>query len=102
MKKTAMIVAAITLLALASVDTASAGESISMTISCTIPAIPGLNAPMIEEEIQKADTPVEAEALHQKELKPEAPTTIQEDSQEEKLITEAEESFAIVKTIYDR
>ena len=103
MKKTAMTVAAIMVLVLTPVNTISAGESISMTISCTIPAIPGLNAPMIEEEIQKTDTPVEAEALQQKELKPEALTNIQKDSQEQKIITEGQtDSFAIVKTIYHR
>ncbi len=55
--KKILIIGLIILLSLMNV--AIAGDSLSFTISCTIPAIPGLNAPLIEEkasETQMNDT----------------------------------------------
>ena len=102
MKKTAMLIAPIMLFCLVSASTASAGESISMTISCTIPAIPGLNTPMVEEEVLRTESPVETQTDYQKETLAVSSSVIQQDSQEEKIITEGKESFLMVKTIYDR
>lgn len=72
-------------------------ESISFSVSCTIPAIPGLNAPPFpEEETVKADTPtpVQEETKTQKEEpKTESPSMIEEDT---------EEGNKLVKTIYSR
>lgn len=86
------IISAIISLLLAGV--ACAGDNLSLSISCTIPAIPGLNAPLIEEETLKVES--------QKEIQPQSPTMIQQDNQEEKLMYEEQNSLVLVKTIYSR
>jgi len=63
----------------------------SLAVSCTIPSVPGLNAPLIEEKTVKA-TPTQENANLQTETKKapkiEAPVMIQEDTkQDAKLIT---------------
>ena len=72
-------------------NVAIAGDSLSFTISCTIPAIPGLNAPLIEEktsEIQINDTTaIEMKVRQESEL----------DTQE--IIQEDRET---VQTVYSR
>lgn len=72
-------------------NVAIAGDSLSFTISCTIPAIPGLNAPLIEEktsEIQMNDTAaIEMKVQQESEL----------DTQE--IIQEDRET---VQTVYSR
>jgi len=85
-------------------NTAHAGDGISLSISCTIPAIPGVNVPLIEEETLKTqtDTHIAQKTEPQKETQSETPTMIQEDNQEEKLIGEEQNSLVLVKTLYSR
>lgn len=83
-----------------------AGDNLSIPISCTIPAIPGVNAPLIEEETfkTKVDTPQPPKVESQQETQPQtkSPPMIQEDSQKKKIINEDQKSLVIVKTIYSR
>ena len=70
-----------------------AGDNVSFSVSCTIPAIPGVNAPPFLEE--RTATPQVQQIVEQKakekpeETKAEAPAMIQEDN-------------VAVKTIYPR
>lgn len=86
------------------IGAAFAGDSFTIAVSCTIPAIPGVNAPLIEEEISKTDTQATApqEVNLQKETSQPASETIQQAVQEEKVITSGQKPTMIVKTIYDR
>ncbi len=66
-----------------------AGDSKSFVVRCTIPAIPGVNAPLIEEEKVTAST---APAQEQNRQEPQIETTAK--SEQNPAVT--------VKTIYDR
>ena len=81
-----------------------AGDNLSIPISCTIPAIPGVNVPLIEEETfkTKTDTPQQPKVESQQETQPQTPAMIQEDTQGEMVISEDQKSLIIVKTIYSR
>jgi len=82
---------------------AQEGDSFSFGESCTIPAIPGVNAPLVEEERQ--NTKVEASAQKeepQKEPSAQSPALIQQDSQEEKTTAQEQKILATVKTVYSR
>lgn len=95
-----MIIGLIVLLTIADVACA---EGISLTISCTIPAIPGVNAPPFEEETTqtKKDNPAQIIVEPQQENQP-TPTMIQQDKPEEKETSEGQKTLAMVKTIYSR
>ena len=98
-----LIMGVIFLLSLA--DIVLAGDNLSMSISCTIPAIPGLNAPLIEEETSKTDmdVPVQSKTESQTEVQSPAPAMIEQDTQEEKVIQEEDQkSLVMLKTIYSR
>lgn len=94
------------MLILSLVNTVKA-ESISLSVTCRIPAIPGVNAPLIEEEKIKAEpTKTTQEEIKIKnepkeETKTQAPAMIQEDK-EETISAEGNDSQLIVKTIYAR
>ena len=85
-------------------NTAHAGDGISLSISCTIPAILGLNVPLIEEQTLKtqANIHMEQKTEPQKETLEQSPEMIQEDTQGEKLIGEEQNSLVLVKTLYSR
>jgi hypothetical protein len=104
MKNISMLVLILLIPALVYTHTATAGEIISLSVSCTIPAIPGLNAPLIEEETVKteADTPAESNPDAQKPPLPEASQTIQQDDQKKELSYQGQKSAVIVKTFYSR
>jgi len=90
---------------------AEASGSFTVSVSCSIPEIPGLNAPLIEEETTNANT---APSLTQVAVEKKqntgnempknqpAPATIQEDGQVKAVLAEGEVSRAIVKTAYSR
>ena len=95
------IASLIILLSLANV--VFAGDSLSLSISCTIPVIPGVNAPLIEQETSKTvETAAQPKAKPEERIQPQTPTMIQEDSQEEKTASDGQKSAVIVKTIYSR
>jgi len=85
-------------------NVAFAGDSLTLSVSCTIPAIPGLNAPLIEEETIKTEehTPEQPKSESQKEAQPQLPPLIEQDNQQEKIISEGQKKQIIVKTIYSR
>ncbi|RKY32285.1 MAG: hypothetical protein DRP74_02935 [Candidatus Omnitrophota bacterium] len=81
-----------------------AGNSAKVKVSCRIPVIPGLNAPLIEEEKrekrQASETVTEQAQLPEEEkyVPSEEP---EEKIQEEQLIKQRD-TTVIVKTIYSR
>ena len=85
-------------------DLAQAGNSLSLSMSCTIPAIPGVNVPLIEEETLKprVDTAKQEKVEPTEEPKPQAPSLIQEDAPEDKTINEGQNELVMVKTVYGR
>jgi hypothetical protein len=80
------------------VDAAFAGGTFSFSVSCTVPAIPGVNAPLIEEETVKPK-----EVLQQTQKteanKLEKPIT---ETKEEQITDKTQQPMIIVKTVYDR
>ena len=59
MKRPFAIILVLTIFELATllcIYPASAGDSLSLAISCTIPAIPGVNSPLIEIETSQTET----------------------------------------------
>lgn len=85
-------------------DAAQAGDGLSLSVSCTIPAIPGLNVPLIEEETLKtqADTAREEKVELQIETTEQPPQTIQEDTPKEQLTDQEQNALVMVKTFYSR
>ena len=80
-----------------------AGNTYSYTVSCTIPAIPGVNAPMIEEEMTiQPETKAQQPAGDQdSDMEVQQPQEIQEE--ENKIVlAEGVTSKRMVKTIYSR
>ena len=81
-------------------DVCICGESSTIMISCTIPSIPGVNAPLIEENARinasmKPD--YQKEKTEQQDL-----AVIQQDTQVEKNIGNKDNSLLLIKTIYSR
>jgi len=74
-----------------------AGDSVAFTISCTIPAIPGVNAPLVENKIGQKDTTVAQDTNKQVEIEKQEPATI-----EEIRLAQGATASATTKTIYSR
>lgn len=96
---------------LISFDLALAGDSVSIAISCTIPAIPGVNAPLLNATGQKQHqiTQESQNELKQGRLQEELNSTIdspafivQEDAQNKTRLTKNIDMQETVKTIYSR
>lgn len=103
MKKTAKLILAV-FLASSFITSGFAGESVTLKVSCTIPAIPGLNAPPFPEN-NKVVQKVETEASEQKEANNYENNGNQTIVQEEKVKDDAAgyAKFASkVRTIYSR
>lgn len=87
------------------VGVSSAGDSSSIHVSCTIPAIPGVNAPPITEEKtvkQETDKMVEQKTENQQaETESESPSMIQEDEKETRLAN-GKTTSVVLKTVYIR
>ena len=85
------------------IDIAIAGESLSFSVSCTIPAIPGVNAPPFNENIQNSELNKPAEeqlvSSEKKEMKKDESNTSNE---EEVLLAEAKTPAKIMQTFYSR
>jgi hypothetical protein len=83
---------------------ALAGNSVSFDVSATVPTIPGLNAPLIEEETvkpQESNSVQEARTLTDPSEKP----LIQQDSQLNNVLPQALPAgmpLVILKTLYER
>lgn len=85
-------------------------SAVDFQVSCTIPAIPGLNVPLIEEETrippeenfktQESETAFAKSNIPQKGQQAQsAPSLIQQESQ---LTTSAAQPLIVVRTLYDR
>lgn len=84
-------------------------SSVEFQVSCTIPAIPGVNVPLIEEETrippeeytntQETQTAFATANEAQKTQQQQVPTLIQQENQ---LTTANAQPLLIVRTLYDR
>lgn len=93
------------LLIISLIGRAWAQDSFSISVSCSIPAVPGLNAPLIEEEtprVTETDEFTQKDAKNQEEIRLESPTLLQEDKEKQIQLAEGETSTVIVQTIYSR
>jgi hypothetical protein len=89
------------MLVLSLADVAKAGDSYSIPVSCTIPTIPGINAPLIKEESLRQSTGLTVQetvntAIRQDEIMKKG------DNTEQFLLAEKESTRGIVKTVYSR
>jgi hypothetical protein len=95
----------ISMLALMVWETAFA-ESRSYSISCTIPAIPGVNAPAIKEasfEQKTVEVVAENEAKKEMEDTSDEPAgTVQEESTKETMLAEGKTEQKTLYTLYSR
>jgi len=71
-----------------------AGDSVTFTMSCTIPAIPGVNAPLVNDKIDQKDTTI---APKQAGTEGQVPATI-----EEIRLAQGTTPSVTTKTIYSR
>lgn len=82
--------------------TAYAGDSFTYTVTCTIPAIPGVNAPLIEEQSTRT-TDADAYAEQEKgSPEEEEHGYAREESGRQTLLAINQERDVTVKTIYER
>lgn len=78
---------------LSTVGTSQAENSFSLSVSCSIPAVPGLNVPLIEEETTRTEP--EQNAIIRNEIKEEA-------KEQMPAMLAQEDTAKTVKTIYSR
>ena len=95
-----LLVALITIFGLT--DAALAQDSFSVSVSCIIPAVPGVNAPLIEEKTISKDNSNVApkEADIQEGNKIESPSVIQEEKEIQ--LAQGKTAYVIVQTLYSR
>jgi len=80
-------------------------DSVSINVSCTIPAIPGINAPLLETKTQIVKSEIQDYTLQndQESGKNEQPMPlIQEDDQTKSTTQEENNLTMLVKTLYPR
>jgi len=89
---------------ISTVNISLAGDSISIAVSCSIPAIPGVNVPMIEEASVRTDQDqvAQKEIKAQEETKEEAPQAVSPAPEKEMLLTEEKTNSVIMQTLYSR
>lgn len=83
-----------------------AGNSYSIAVSCTIPAIPGVNVPLIQEKTAKPELNNNSAATDQNANLPQeeinnTPAMFQKDTEEVRWV-EGEKDIVTLKTIYSR
>lgn len=105
--KNCLIIGSVALVVLFFAGYAFAGDSVSIRVSCSIPAVPGVNAPaLLEEEALKAASmePAEKKEYPQEgNPEPSFATIADEEVGEVKLPEgEGESSLMLVRTIYPR
>jgi hypothetical protein len=76
-----------------------AEDSVSIAVSCTVPAIPGVNAPLLEAETTVVNS---ASQISKNGQLPDQSPTLQEDTEEENLNTQNQKNIVLVKTFYVR
>lgn len=81
-------------------DAALAGESVTLGVSCTIPAIPGVNAPPFPNEGKVINTSIAAEK--QEENTQKTPAKEAADNQPHEVIVQEETDGRLMQTVYNR
>ncbi len=79
-----------------------AGTTSSVAVSFSIPVIPGLNAPLIEQTQPATPQAATKQAAPQQETIASNQAPVQTKQQEEKITIQTQDSQAMVKTIYSR
>jgi len=93
MKKILSITAFFALLLFVGGKGVFAENSASISVSATVPAIPGVNSPLLE---------VQNKRLPQQNQLQQLPLTVQEETKEKKANSESQEDIVLVKTFYVR
>jgi len=89
------------MLSFSMLEVAFAKDSFSIPVSCGIPAVPGLNVPLVE--IAQEPAPAKAKQSEEQDInKNKNPDTVEEDTQKETLLVSGENLSLNVKTIYSR
>jgi hypothetical protein len=89
-------------------NVAFAENSISIAVSCTIPAVPGLNVPWVAEKTTRIESPPEVTSVQQETQKlqekteAESPNTIQESKEKEIELADKRTSSVSIETLYVR
>lgn len=96
MKRLIAVSAASLLIMLFWYSAVSAGDSFSFSVSCSIPAIPGVNVPMLEEE------KIRPAAKDDRQAEENTPSQIEQDSKKEREADNGQKEMVLVKTIYAR
>jgi hypothetical protein len=103
MKKISVLTAVLIFLLLVAGNWAYAENKVSLTVSCTVPAIPGVNAPFLEQQIAIADPHPrrieDSQSLEQNQQEQSAPV-IKEETKGQNQDSEGE--LVLVKTFYVR
>jgi hypothetical protein len=96
-----LIILAMIILSIA--DKSLADDSVAISVTCTIPIMPGINAPLIESAELKPQTDVAGEQKNeiQKDNSGQTAILIQQDAEKE-LISQEEKKVILVKTYYSR
>ena len=79
-----------------------AGDSATLAISCSIPAIPGVNVPLLEEKSLRAPADIPQETTEEPEKETPQPMLVQDDTKEEQVTSTGQQTLVAVKTIYSR
>jgi len=89
------------MLFLSTVDVAMAGDNAPLSVSCSIPVVPGLNAPPFTTKTEKTEAAISTQQNEDK-TQEQASSTIQEETQEEIMLADRSTSSLITQTIYLR
>jgi len=103
--KNCLIIGSVAVVVLFFAGYAFAGDSVSIRVSCSIPAVPGVNAPaLLEEEASKVRLAEPAEEKEHPEAENPEPSfaTIADEEIDEVKSPEGESSLMLVRTIYPR
>lgn len=92
------------MIALSGFGKSLAGTNASFAVSFTIPVMPGINAPLIEEDKIKTqeEASLEQTAKAQEEKQESSPELIQQDEQQKEIIANGQQPEMLVKTLYSR
>ncbi|MGD9015275.1 MAG: hypothetical protein PVI33_04555 [Candidatus Omnitrophota bacterium] len=104
MKRISVLLALFLILSLLNINAGFTQDNISLSISCTIPSIPGVNAPLIEEESVKTetDTPAPTTPQTQKEAPAESSQMVEQENQPQVQDNKGQKSIVVLRTIYSR
>lgn len=80
-----------------------AGDSASIAVSCSIPSVPGLNAPPFKSEnLEPAVTADMQNTQLQNETKPTTAATIQQETEQQIVLADGKAASVITQTVYSR